>query len=108
RAGVMTRSETDSLENGRLVRVGGLITHLQRPGTASGVVFASLEDETGVNNIVIWPSVFDAHRHVILQANLMVVTGELQVSEGVVHVIARSLENYSHWIREAPRRSRDF
>jgi len=85
------------------VRVGGLVTHLQRPGTASGVVFASLEDETGINNIIIWPAVFEAQRQNILQANLMVVTGELQTQDSVTHVVARSIENYSHWIRNRKR-----
>ncbi len=108
RAGVRTRREVAAIGNGEIVRVGGLVTHLQRPGTASGVVFASLEDETGINNIVIWPAVFDAQRHVILQANLMVVTGKLQSHDGVTHVVAETIENYSHWIAEVPRNSRDF
>jgi error-prone DNA polymerase len=108
RAGICTRREVAAIGNGEIVRVGGLVTHLQRPGTASGVVFASLEDETGINNIVIWPAVFDAQRHVILQANLMVVTGKLQSHDGVTHVVAETIENYSHWIAEIPRNSRDF
>ncbi|HLS80019.1 MAG TPA: error-prone DNA polymerase, partial [Steroidobacter sp.] len=108
RMGVVTRRQIESMRNGATVRVGGLVTHLQRPGTASGVVFASIEDETGVNNVILWPTVFDTHRQTILQANLMIVTGELQLSDGVVHVVARSVENYSHWILELPRNSRDF
>ncbi len=107
-AGVLTRREVESRRNGERVRVAGLVTHLQRPGTASGVVFASLEDETGINNIVIWPGVFDAQRHVILQANLMVVSGTLQSQEGVLHVVAETIENYSHWVADVPRNSRDF
>ncbi len=106
--GVRTRREIESARNGEQVRVAGLVTHLQRPGTASGVVFASLEDETGINNIVIWPAVFDAQRHVILQSNLMVVTGTLQSQDGVTHVVAETIENYSHWVAEVPRNSRDF
>jgi error-prone DNA polymerase len=106
--GVLTRKEAAALGNGRSVRVGGLVTHLQRPGTASGVVFASLEDETGINNIIVWPAVFDAYRHVMLEANLMVVTGELQSQDNVTHVVATTIESYSHWIRNLPRKSRDF
>ena len=106
--GVLTRREAAELASGRTVRVAGLVTHLQRPGTASGVVFASLEDETGINNIIIWPAVFDAYRHVMLEANLMVVTGELQSQDNVTHVVATSIESYSHWIRNLPRNSRDF
>jgi error-prone DNA polymerase len=107
-AGVLTRQEVEQCRNGDRVRVAGLVTHLQRPGTASGVVFASLEDETGINNIVIWPGVFEAQRHIILQANLMVVSGALQTQEGVTHVVAETIENYSHWIADVPRNSRDF
>src|SRR5512138_1977715 len=107
-AGVLTRREVENYRNGEKVCVAGLVTHLQRPGTASGVVFASLEDETGINNIVIWPGVFDAQRHIILQANLMVVSGTLQTQEGVTHVVAETIENYSHWIADVPRNSRDF
>ncbi|HYF48497.1 MAG TPA: OB-fold nucleic acid binding domain-containing protein, partial [Planctomycetota bacterium] len=106
--GVLTRAEIASLPTGRTVRVSGLVTHLQRPGTASGVVFASLEDETGINNIIVWPAVFDAYRHVMLEANLMVVTGKLQSQDNVTHVVATSIESYSHWIRNLPRKSRDF
>lgn len=106
--GVNTRRELEQAKNGAEVRVAGLVTHLQRPGTASGVVFASLEDETGINNIVIWPGVFEAMRHVILQANLMVVGGTIQSQEGVIHIVAQTIENYSRWIAEVPRNSRDF
>jgi error-prone DNA polymerase len=108
RIGVSTRGELDQAKSGAQVRVGGLVTHLQRPGTASGVVFASLEDETGINNIVIWPAVFEAQRHVILRANLMIVSGTLQSQDGVTHIVAQTIENYSEWIAEVPRNSRDF
>jgi DNA-directed DNA polymerase III PolC len=106
--GVRTRRELETARDGERVRVAGLVTHLQRPGTASGVVFASVEDETGINNIVIWPTIFDDQRHIILQANLMLVTGTIQSQDGVTHVVAETIENYSHWIAEVPRNSRDF
>jgi error-prone DNA polymerase len=92
----------------RDVRVAGLVTHLQHPQTANGVIFGSLEDETGINNIIFWPGVFAAYRDRILQSNLMVVSGELQSQEGVVHVVAEQVEDYSHWIKTLPRKSRDF
>jgi len=106
--GVSRRRELDGMRNGRTVRVAGLVTHLQHPQTANGVIFASLEDETGINNIIIWPAVFEAWRHRILGTNLMVVTGELQSQESVVHVVAERIEDYSHWVRALPRNSRDF
>jgi error-prone DNA polymerase len=108
RMGVSRRRELDGMRNGRTVCVAGLVTHLQHPQTANGVIFASLEDETGINNIIIWPAVFEAWRHRILGTNLMVVTGELQSQESVVHVVAERIEDYSHWVRALPRNSRDF
>jgi DNA-directed DNA polymerase III PolC len=106
--GVVRRRDLDSIKSGRTVCVSGLVTHLQHPQTANGVIFASLEDETGINNIIIWPGIFDAHRHKILGTNLLVVIGELQSQESVIHVVAEQIEDYSHWVRTLPRNSRDF
>jgi error-prone DNA polymerase len=106
--GISSRKEVESMRHGRTVRVGGLVTHLQHPATANGVIFASLEDETGINNIIFWPAIFELYRQRILQSNFMVVTGELQNVESVVHVVATEVEDYSHWVRTLPRKSRDF
>jgi error-prone DNA polymerase len=107
-SGISSRREIDSMRHGRMVRVGGLVTHLQHPQTANGVIFASLEDETGINNIIFRPGIFELFRQRILQANFMVVSGELQSQESVIHVVASSVEDYSHWVRTLPRKSRDF
>lgn len=61
----------------------------QRPGTASGVIFATLEDETGVANIIVWPKVFEKNRRVVLGARVMAVRGQLQREGLVIHVIAK-------------------
>ena len=106
--GISSRQQLNALRSGQHVRVSGLVTHLQHPQTAKGVIFASLEDETGINNIIFWPRVFDEYRHRILGSNLMVVSGELQSQEGVVHIVAAAVEDYSHWVRTLPRNSRDF
>jgi error-prone DNA polymerase len=106
--GVCRRADLHRKKNGSIVRVSGLVTHLQHPQTARGVIFGSLEDETGINNIIIWPAIFDEFRDRILQANLMLVTGQLQSQDGVVHVIAQTIEDLTSWIREIPRNSRDF
>ena len=76
---------------GRVVTVAGLVLVRQRPGTASGVIFASLEDETGLANIIIWPKVFEANRAVVLGSRMMAVRGEVQKEGIVVHVIARQV-----------------
>lgn len=106
--GVLRRRDLDAINSGRSVCVSGLVTHLQHPQTAKGVIFASLEDETGINNIIFWPAVFEAERHNIIGTTLLVVLGELQNEEGVIHVVAQRVEDYSHWVRRLPRKSRDF
>ena len=76
--------------NGETVEVAGLVLVRQRPGTASGVIFATLEDETGIANIVIWNKVFEQNRRVVLGSRLMAVRGPLQREGLVIHIIARS------------------
>lgn len=106
--GVSRRADLDDRRNGTIVRVSGLVTHLQHPQTSKGVIFGSLEDETGINNVIIWPAIFEQYRDRILQANLMLVTGQLQSQEGVLHIVVKHVENLTSWIRAIPRNSRDF
>jgi DNA polymerase III alpha subunit len=106
--GVVRRRDLETFASGSRVSVSGLVTHLQHPQTAKGVVFASLEDETGINNIIFWPAVFAAERHNIIGTTLLVVSGELQNEKGVIHVVAQSVADYSHWAQQLPRKSRDF
>ncbi|HKU14443.1 MAG TPA: error-prone DNA polymerase [Steroidobacteraceae bacterium] len=106
--GVLRRRDLESIESGCEVCVSGLVTHLQHPQTAKGVIFASLEDETGINNIIFWPDVFEMQRHRVIGTTLLVVFGELQNEQGVIHVVARHVEDYTHWVRRLPRKSRDF
>ncbi len=106
--GLASNLELRALPDGSQVRVGGLVTHLQQPGTASGVVFLSLEDETGIVNVILWPQVFAAQRTPALTASLLVVSGTLQNQHGVAHVVARALHDRSHWLTGVSRRSRDF
>ncbi|MFL6618019.1 MAG: error-prone DNA polymerase [Povalibacter sp.] len=106
--GIVRRKDLEFLGHGSKVAVSGLVTHLQHPQTANGVIFGSLEDETGINNIIFWPKIFAEFRHKILRSNLMVVEGELQSEQGVVHIVAEKVEDFSHWVRTLPRNSRDF
>jgi error-prone DNA polymerase len=108
RCGISSRKEIASMRSGSKVCVSGLVTHLQHPQTANGVIFGSLEDETGINNIIFWPQVFATYRHKILGSNFMMVRGELQCQESVVHVVAEEVEDFSAWVRALPRNSRDF
>ncbi|MCR6672722.1 error-prone DNA polymerase [Devosia ginsengisoli] len=78
-----------TLDPGRTVMVSGLVLVRQRPGTASGVIFATLEDESGVANVIVWPKVFEANRRVVLGARVLGVKGTLQREGIVIHVIAK-------------------
>ncbi|MEO5807869.1 MAG: error-prone DNA polymerase [Devosia sp.] len=80
---------------GSVVEVAGLVLVRQRPGTASGVIFATLEDETGIGNIVIWPKVFEANRKVVLSSRLLAVKGQLQREGLVIHIIARQFTDFT-------------
>jgi error-prone DNA polymerase len=78
----------DDLPQNSLVTVAGLVLMRQMPGTAKGVVFATLEDETGIANIVIWPKVFERHRRLVMTSRFLAVHGRLQRAGLVVHVVA--------------------
>ena len=76
--------------------VCGLVITRQRPGTASGVIFLTLEDETGVSNIVVWPKVYERFRRIVMGGRLLRVTGRLEREGIVVHLIAQQIEDLSH------------
>jgi error-prone DNA polymerase len=85
------------LKNGVRVSVGGLVLVRQRPGTAKGVVFLTLEDETGIANIVVWPKVMEQFRKEVMGARLVLVEGYVQSSpEEVTHLVAQRLIDRSH------------
>lgn len=105
---VNTADELQKLNNEDLVKVTGLVTCRQRPMTAAGVTFITMEDETGFVNVVVWPSLGERKRPVVRQAMLLGVTGHVQKSEGVVHLIANDLVDLSHWLGEMEVSSRDF
>jgi error-prone DNA polymerase len=104
------------MRNGAKVTVGGLVLVRQRPGTAKGVVFATLEDETGVANTVVWADVFLANRRTVMASRFLVVHGRLQRAGEVIHVVAQRFTDLTPRLADlrhgegAPRlqRSRDF
>jgi error-prone DNA polymerase len=108
RQGVLPCQDVRKTADGTRVKVCGLLTHLQHPQTANGVVFSSLEDEFGIHNLILWPAVFDAYRHVALQAAAMMAIGKLQNQENVIHVVVEQLIDISSWLPELVRSSRDF
>jgi error-prone DNA polymerase len=93
--GAVPAARLAELRDGRRVTVAGLVICRQRPGTASGVIFATLEDESGVANLIVWPKVFERHRRVVLRARLLAATGTLQREGLVIHVIVDRLSDLS-------------
>jgi error-prone DNA polymerase len=88
------------MPHGRLTRAAGLVIGRQRPDTASGVIFVTLEDETGIANLVVWPRVFERYRGIVMGARLMRVKGTVQREGIVIHVVAERLEDLTDRLRE--------
>jgi len=93
---------------GASVSVAGLVITKQRPGTASGVTFVTLEDETGHINLIVWKQVAEVYRATLLNARLMGIKGELQIEGEVMHVIARQLLDHTEMLGNLAVTSRDF
>ncbi|WP_236638297.1 OB-fold nucleic acid binding domain-containing protein [Mangrovicoccus ximenensis] len=77
------------------VTVAGLVLVRQRPGTAKGVIFVTLEDETGVANVIVWRGIYDRFRRAVIAGRLLRVTGRLQREAGITHVVAEEVEDLS-------------
>ncbi len=95
---VASCSDVGRLRNGSFVRVAGVILVRQRPGSAKGVVFMTLEDETGIANAVVWPKALEKYRKVVMGARLIFIQGRIQRHEDIIHVIANRLEDRSTWL----------
>lgn len=90
-AGLPAAREVSKLRNGTRARYAGIVICRQRPGTASGVVFMTLEDETGFVNLVLWPDVFEAHRQLAQTLSFLGATGRVQAEQGTVHLVVDGL-----------------
>jgi len=106
--GITTAEGLRGLRNGATVRTAGLVITRQRPGSAQGVTFVTLEDETGYVNLIVWRDVAERQRQVLVGSRLMAVAGELQLEGEVMHVIARRLVDLSRWLGRVAASSRDF
>jgi error-prone DNA polymerase len=105
--GVLSAADLRHVPNGRHVQVAGVVIVRQRPGTAKGFLFITLEDETGMSNLVIVPDVFQQHRTLLQSAGILLAEGPLQVQDGVIHIRARRFERLDHPDATLPD-SRDF
>ncbi len=99
RRGILRHEQLPAIPSGRRVTVGGLVLVRQRPGTAAGVIFMTLEDETAIANTIVWPKIFEAFRPIVLGARLISVTGKLQNESGVIHVVAERVEDLTALLR---------
>ncbi len=105
---VSSASRLGNLKNGDSVKVAGLILVRQRPGTASGICFITLEDETGTINLVVFQKLFDQYRKEIIQSKLLMVEGELQIEGEVIHVIVKRCFNFSRLLNQLVPRNNEL
>lgn len=103
-----TAAELPALRHKSFVRVAGLVTCRQRPGTKSGVLFLTIEDETGNSNIVVWANVQEQFKREILTSSLIITKGILERKNEVIHIIAGEIIDSSAAIAQLQSQSRDF
>ncbi|HQR48243.1 MAG TPA: error-prone DNA polymerase, partial [Steroidobacteraceae bacterium] len=106
--GIMTAERLRTLPNQATVRTAGLVVTRQRPGSASGVTFVTLEDETGFVNLIVWRDVAERQRRALVGSRLMGAAGTLQIEGEVMHVIVHRLVDLSRWLGSVVAPSRDF
>ena len=95
RQGILPAAGLAGLEDGARTTVAGLVLVRQRPGTASGVVFMTLEDETGIANAVVWPKTFAAYRRQVMGSRLALISGRIQRTQDIIHLVAQHMDDIS-------------
>ena len=94
--------------NGARVTVAGLVLVRQRPGTAKGVIFVTLEDETGVSNVIVWRKIYERFRRAVIAGRCLRVTGRLQREGGVTHIVAEEIEDISWMLDDLLRENHEL
>ncbi len=97
---IVSCADLRDLRDGTLVAIAGVVLVRQRPGSAKGVVFMTIEDETGVANSVVWPKTLEKYRKVIMTARLIFIRGRIQRHEDIIHVVCHHLEDRNDWLGE--------
>ncbi|MFM9943435.1 MAG: error-prone DNA polymerase [Hyphomicrobiaceae bacterium] len=95
---ILACSDLQGLKDGARVAVAGVILVRQRPGSAKGVVFMTIEDETGIANVVVWSKTLERYRRVVMGARLVLVRGRIQRHESIIHLVSERLEDRSAWL----------
>lgn len=106
--GIIPTAGIAGLRNNQWAEVAGLVLVRQRPGSAKGVLFITIEDETGIANLIVWPAVFEANRRTVLTAHLLQVGGRVQREGEVTHIIVRHLIDRSDDLRQIGARVEPF
>ncbi|PCH67219.1 MAG: hypothetical protein COC12_11750 [Rhodobacteraceae bacterium] len=91
----LVAARLDTPPEGARITVAGLVILRQRPGTAKGVIFLTLEDETGIVNVIVWRKLYERFRRAVISGRMLRVTGRLQRAHSVIHVIAEQIEDIS-------------
>jgi error-prone DNA polymerase len=107
-SGMVRAADLLGLRDGKRLTIAGIVLVRQKPGSAKGVMFITLEDETGHANIIVWPKIFEAQRRLILSASMIACHGKLQREGGVTHIIADRLEDLSDLLRSIGARDEAF
>ncbi|TFZ83486.1 error-prone DNA polymerase [Candidatus Macondimonas diazotrophica] len=108
RAGACPLAEAWDVPAGNTLRVAGLVICRQQPGTAKGVTFVTLEDETGQLNLIVWRQLAERQRSTLLRSTLLLATGTVQQQDGVLHLVASHLQDFSAWLGGLTHRAREF
>jgi error-prone DNA polymerase len=106
--GIIRNEALSTMRSGARARISGLVTCRQKPGSAKGVVFMTIEDETAVANVIVWPKFFERVRPVVLGARYVAVSGRMQSEAGVIHVVADELEDLTHWLAQLAEQGADI
>lgn len=106
--GVTPTAKIKELKNGDRLKTAGIITVRQRPGTAKGVLFITIKDETGFTNLVVWEKMFNKYRREILQARLLMVEGQVQIEGQVIHVVVKRCFNLNNLLSKLTQKGDDF
>jgi error-prone DNA polymerase len=101
-------ADLTTIRDGKRLEVAGIILVRQRPGSARGVLFVTIEDETGHANLILWPSVFEKQRSLVLTASMIACRGKLQREGDVIHIIVERLTDLSALLRGVGERDEDF
>jgi error-prone DNA polymerase len=105
---IHTAAQIAGSRNGQFIRAAGIVTCRQRPATASGVIFVTLEDESGHVNVIVWNDLAERQRKELIGSRLLAVSGEVQRAGSVVHVLAKRLEDLSPLLGRLATTSHDF